>query len=436
MDEEADPPVLRLLTLIALLVALPVVGLIAGASAGELVLVAAAGGALALGLGLVVAIWLAGLIARTNRVVLVLVFAPLLILTNVALVPLIAINGAVATFAVGALFPIAGVLMGIGAVFGVVAMLGRALSFPFARTPTLPVRGVPITADEQPRVWAFVQDLAASMHATPPQQIVVGLEPNFFVTHARVAHLDGEVRGRTLFLSLSFCRILSAEELKAIVAHELGHFQGWDTRFSEVFYPVYRGAVESLVSLRSEMSEGISGLPLYPAYSVLQFFLDSFAEAEARLQRTRELAADRCSVAATDAQTMASALVKVHGFHRYWRRAIVVLRDNIASAKKDLNVSRDFAEAAAEHKDSWWMRHDLDQEEPPHPTDSHPPLSRRLQAVSLTIQDVSQRAFTVSPATPALDLFQEAEALERRLTLVEKEILIESRQVFEGSKVF
>jgi Zn-dependent protease with chaperone function len=439
MEEEhegANSVLLRVITLGVILVILPVIGLI-GAVMTRMTWLAVLGGiALALGVGLVAVIWLAGLIARTNRVLLVVVFAPLLVFTNLALVPLIALNGVVATIAVGAIFPIAGVLMGIAALFGVVTMLGRALSLPIARRGVAPVKGMVVTPEAQPEVWELVHELAGRVGTAPPANIVIGADPNFFVTQAKVVCLDGELKGRTLFLSLPFCRIMTLDELRAVVAHELGHFRGWDTRFSAVFYPVYRGAVTSLVELGEEVGEGISGLPLLPAYMVLGLFLDSFSEAEARLSRTRELAADRVSVEAVGPQVTATALVKIHGFSRYWRRALAVMREHIRESRTDLNVGRFFAEAAEEGKDSLWMRKDLDQEEPLHPTDSHPPLSQRLAALQLTIKDVEHGAFTVTPGEPASTLIRDAEALELQLTQVEKQILIESHQVVEGSKIF
>jgi Zn-dependent protease with chaperone function len=522
--EETDSRLLRLLTLLALLVVLPIIGTIAGAASGYWFLASLAGVALALSLGLLLAIWLAGLIARTNRVVLVATFAPLLVLTNVALVPLIAINGFIAAVAVGLIFPIAGALMGLGALIGVVVMLSRVLSFPFVRGGVGTVQGIVLTREAQPRLWQAVDELAARIRTTAPDHIVVGLEPTFFVTQGRTtciepaeaagsaegtpdgagagagaggavaggvlrsntAHWDAAfdddddgddsddgddgdgaasrrrqkqgkkgddddvqevvmagvmirqrpLKGRILCLSLPFCRIMSAGELRAVVAHELGHYRGRDLRFSAAFYPIYRGAIASLGRLGEEAGAGVSGWPLLPAFYLLAFLIESFAEAEARLSRTRELAADRVSVEATDEPTTASALVKIHGFHRYWRRTLAILRDRIRAAEQGLNASADFAAVAQEERESPWMRRDLDEEEPPHPIDSHPPLSQRLAALRSSIQDVAEHAFTVQPAAPGLALFEDPESLERRLTLVEKAIMVETRHALEGSQAY
>ncbi len=172
----------------------------------------------------------------------------------------------------------------------------------------------------------------------------MGLEPSFFVTTARMKVISSErdlvtseeedaasaVRGRTLYLSLPFCRIMTDCELRAVLAHELGHFRGRDSRYSQAFNPLWRGAVRQLVRMKEDIEEGLwRGLPLRPAFYVLRFYLECFKEAEARVNRTRELAADQVSVRVTDHQTVATALVKIHGFGRYWKRALALLRERI-----------------------------------------------------------------------------------------------------------
>src|SRR6266542_4705078 len=135
----------RFMTLLMLLGVVPLLGLVVGAGTGQTPVVVMATIALALGLGLVAVIGVAGLIARTNRVLLVVLFAPLLVVTNVALVPLIALNGIVLTYGLAQLLPVAALVAGIATLFGVVAMLGRVLSFPFVRAGRGAARGVTVT---------------------------------------------------------------------------------------------------------------------------------------------------------------------------------------------------------------------------------------------------------------------------------------------------
>jgi Zn-dependent protease with chaperone function len=296
---------------------------------------------------------------------------------------------------------------------------------------------VALVEEAEPRLWAFVRDVAQRVGTQPPRNVVVGLDLNFFATEQQTVCYSGELSGRTVFVSLPFSRIMSVDELRAVLAHELGHFRGWDTRFSRVFYPVWRGALVSLARLGEEMGESVfSSLPLLPAYGVLSFFIGSFEEAEARLNRSRELAADRVSVEVTDPRTTATALVKTHGFGRYWRRAQALMREQVARAEQDLNISALFAVAAEENRGSAWMRKDLNEVAPPHPTDTHPPLGTRLERLGLSIADVEEGAFTVQPEEPAAALLEKGEGLERALTELEKRRMIEAHEVSEGSKKF
>ena len=99
--------------------------------------------------------------------------------------------------------------------------------------------------------------------------MVVGLDPNFFVTEARVRCLNGTLSGRTLYCSLPLARILSRAEFDAVIGHELGHFRGQDTQFSQRFYPIYRGTADSLRALGNIGVGGAGLLPLLPAVGVM-----------------------------------------------------------------------------------------------------------------------------------------------------------------------
>src|SRR5262249_3948737 len=131
---------------------------------------------------------------------------------------------------------------------------------------------------------------------------------NFYVTETEVASLDGLLHGRTLYVSFSLCRILDLNEFRAVLAHELAHYKGLDTRFSREFYPIYRGAAQGIVNVRSTFSgRGVIGrLVLLPAIYTLSYFLRAFAESERRISRERELAADSAAANYTDRKSAAA----------------------------------------------------------------------------------------------------------------------------------
>src|SRR5690606_6087716 len=117
---------------------------------------------------------------------------------------------------------------GIGALLGL-GILWRTLRM--FRPAVGAVIGVPFSPIEQPRLALLVQQIAKATNARMPDNIVLGLDPNFFATTAPM-HTPTSRRlltGQTLYLSLPLMRVLSLDEVKAVVGHELAHFSGSDT---------------------------------------------------------------------------------------------------------------------------------------------------------------------------------------------------------------
>jgi Zn-dependent protease with chaperone function len=404
---------------------------------GPVQVIAAA--AAALGIVLMGGIALAGAVASRSRVLLVALFAPGLYVTNLSLAVLVLLHGALAIatlLLVAALIPIpligfALLAVALGTLLGTVTMINVATRF--VRRARADEDGRVLDPGAQPALWQFVRGLAADVGTAPPSQIIAGMEPTFFVTEAEVHCAEQRLKGRTMYLSLPLSRILTQDELRAILGHELAHFHGWDTQFSRAFAPIYHGTITSLIEVTSETSEGYAGVMMWPAISILRFFFYRFHEARARISRTRELAADALGARVSSQDAAATALVKVHAFERYARRAHAMLREAIRRGEQDLNLSRLFEAASIENQESAWLRKDLDEEEPPHPTDTHPPLSRRLSSLGVTLPDVAATALRLPTPDPAVTLISSHEALEREMTLEAKAALIASRQVFEGT---
>ena len=83
-----------------------------------------------------------------------------------------------------------------------------------------------LTPQDAPDVWAYIRGLAAEVGCELPDHVVVGLDPTFFVSAGRPVSLWHEcVEGQTLFISLSFARIMTHEEFGAMLGHEFGHIK-------------------------------------------------------------------------------------------------------------------------------------------------------------------------------------------------------------------
>lgn len=373
------------------------------------------------GLALLIAIWLAGNLAKANRSLLVYVFRPGLYITVLVLVALIVTHAGLAMatiyFGESALTNrIHGGLIlaiGLGAVLGVLAMVRS--SFSLVTKAQVVVVGRSVSRDEAPDLWSQIDRAAARLQALGPQHIVLGLDANFFVTEADVTCLSGKLTGRTLYCSMPLCRILTEDEFHSIVGHELGHFKGADTKFSERFYPIYRGTALSLQSLTEIGSDGAKALPLLPAIATLTYFYESFAVAESRLSREREFAADAAGASLTSASTLAGALVKVHAFSGIWTGFDEAAGAALREGNVYTNASTLFAGAVARNATPSSLE-GLADSHLPHPTDSHPPLQARLQGLHHDMPALTASALNVTPSPSALETTPGLEALEEEVT--------------------
>lgn len=393
-----------------------------------------------LGIGLLIVIKIAGKIARGSRNLLLFIFKPGLHLTMLILSFLTILHAVLGMSAiyygeaaligrihVGIMFAI-----GVGALFGVFAMLHA--QFSSLQRATTTVLGKKLDAEQHPKIWRFVTDLAKQMNAEKPQTIVAGLEPNFYVTEANVTCLDGTMQGRTMYVSIPLCRILSADEMKAVLGHELAHYKGLDTRFSRKFYPIYRGATQGLVSISNGLSEkaGAGSIALLPAFMTLTYFLNAFADSEKEISRERELAADSEATKLEGARNLAAALVKIHAFSGAWFFIREGMVRALGAGKQLINASSLFADTVRKMEKAEALGN-LSEDGPSHPTDSHPPLSQRLKNLNLTLNDVLKDAKSTSPKNSAVNLFDNVETLEEELTEVEHAIMLRMGQVKIGT---
>ena len=348
---------------------------------------------------------LAGRWARRSRALLLRIFKGGLHLTNAFLILLLTAQAALAVTALWALEAAllgrvhVGILAGIGlaALAGIVTLARASLAI--VQTATTTVIGRKVTEEQSPALWRFVRETAR-----------------------RARTVDGELKGRTMFLSLPFARILTLDELRAIVGHELGHYKGLDTLWSRKFYPIYRGTVDGLQGLHASIGRSLGSLILLPAVALLGYFLECFAVAENTISRERELAADRVGAGLVGAPAAAAALVKVHAFAGCWPTIQSGMSEALGRGKAFANTSALFSDLARQQATPAALE-GLGERRLEHPTDSHPPLALRLEGLGVPLAGVREAALQVSPAEPAATLVADCARIERELTEVEHYLL-------------
>lgn len=387
---------------------------------------------------------IAGAVCKVSRKLLLAIFAPGLYISSIAISVIVVAQGFVL---VGTLYYIEAAIIGrvhyflllllaFAAILGAVTIIGE--TFNCVRRAKITVVGNSLKSEEYPHLWEFVSDIAKQVEVEIPHHLIVGLTPTFFVTEANVECWGEELKGRTMYISAPLCRILDRQQLEGIIAHELGHFKGLDTQFSLNFYPIYRGTVDSLQAIVEAIDiSGRGAVALIPGAYMLSFFLECFSGAEKKLSRERELAADALAGQVAGAPAFATGLVKVLAFSGVWVHLTMLMYDWLK--KGTVTIDEDEYEAhelfsnlsnlfvmylRSEMQSS--LLNGLDSKNDPHPTDTHPPLSVRLAALNLTLEDVRNEALNISPEHPASSLIDNLEGLEMRLSAFQQ-LLINPR---------
>ena len=392
-----------------------------------------------LGIGIPSLFWFGSLLAGSNRSRLALIFPALTRLVVFLLSVLVIMQGAILTYgayigesyAIGRVhFVLIGVI-GIGAVFAALALV-RA-TFSLGKKLKTTVTGVALSTNDAPAFHQFVGELASKLGSTSPKNIVVGLDPNFFVTSADVfCSVDQKLlTGETLFVSAPLSRLLTKNELAAVIGHELGHFRGEDTVYSMKFAPVYAGMAGAIGAMDIAENEGASGLAKIPAFAVLSYMYDVFSRNERTVGRERELHADQAGVQAASVRSLAAALAKVSFYSGVWPSTQQKNINRLSEGKVTKNLSAVFFDSAKydiEHARFDEIVDAILEKKIAHPTDTHPTFAERLSGLGLAREDLDMTDI-LPPEQSAIDLFDNHTEIEEHLTLFEHRLRVALGQV-------
>jgi Zn-dependent protease with chaperone function len=242
------------------------------------------------------------------------------------------------------------------------------------------VAGERIAPDAAPALWARLREFAARLGTAPPDEVVAGIDANFFVTEQPLRVGDTSTRGRALYVSLPLLRVLAQDEADAVLAHELGHFVGGDTSASAELGPRLVQFDHYLEQMR------VGGLTVI-GFLVLDLYRLIFELALRRSSREREFAADRVAAELVSPDALARALVKVSAYALY--RGEVENKLFVHDERHDaqLGIGQRVAGGLAEFSRSAAFVDGVRARGVPHPFDSHPPLRERIGSVGADLPE-------------------------------------------------
>ncbi|MGD9107585.1 MAG: M48 family metallopeptidase [Gammaproteobacteria bacterium] len=377
-------------------------------------------------------IYILGLIARNNRNLLFCLFRPGLLISQISTAILVIANAGILVFSIyfaesfyfGSVHVFLIGSLGFVALITAVGVIDK--SFRLTKNIEAKVFGKILDKKNYPTIWNFIDVLSKKIGTKSPDAIVAGMDPTFFVTEAKVVCLDGNIRGRTLYLSLPFCRALSKDEFSAIIGHEMGHFIGEDTKWSKKFYPIYNGSIATLYELDYSGSDnGLAQLACFPAMIFMNIFIFAFAKSEKAISRQRELSADNLGADITSKEKMAAALIKVHAYQYVWQFTQREIVEALSNGQQIINVSKFFSEVCGSVSGDD-MKDDVTKSYTSHPIDSHPPLSTRLESMGIKANDFYSEGIANTDSDKAIELIDNVDVIEKELSELEHHRLIRS----------
>lgn len=288
---------------------------------------------------------------------------------------------------------------------GVLAMVSSI----FTKVPPVGMTDAEMLSREQaPALWARVDMLARQVGTTPPDNIVVGIDDNFYVTEAPMHLEQRTLTGRTLFVSIPLLRQLSMEQADSVMVHELTHLHKGDTKVSAALGP--------LLHRFDRYTQEIHGNYLaWGVYLTLITYRFMFELASSRERRQREYIADRAAAELIGPQYITEALIKLSAYSAY-RGEVERRLFNHDGVHEELRISRVVIDGLDEYANSSLFIESVNEQNTPHPFDSHPVLSERMKNAGHIIDSQSFSAIaTAKPSQNWADLMPDGEDIESKM---------------------
>ncbi|MES4901449.1 MULTISPECIES: M48 family metallopeptidase [unclassified Streptomyces] len=235
-------------------------------------------------------------------------------------------------------------------------------------------------------LWAAVEELAEGVGTAPPDAIRLTAEVNASVTED--ASFLGLVPGRrTLYLGLPLVVGLPPAELRAVLAHELGHFSRRHSRFGALAHRGSAGLVAACEAIRSAAAANdlvrlYAGGPLL----LLRGYTRVFRLLTRPVRRRQELEADREAARVAGARTVADALRSASALEVAWLEFVAGFLTPVRRAEGRVpdDPFRAFADMvdAPELREPFAALRAKAAERPADRDDPHPDLATRLGHLS------------------------------------------------------
>jgi Zn-dependent protease with chaperone function len=273
------------------------------------------------------------------------------------------------------------------------------------RADSFTAPGPQLAPAEHPALFALVDEVARQTGQEKPAEVYLVGDVNAFVTER--GGTMGFGSRRVMGIGLPLLEVLTVSELRAVVAHEFGHFVGGDTRLGPWIHKT-RGAIgRTLENVGAHSS--ILGKPF-------EWYGLGFLRVTHAVSRQQEFVADAVAARVAGRDAAGSALRKIAGaaaaFGSYWASELAPaldrgLRPPLASGFGQFLRAPNVTTHVAAVVDAEMQGGKSD------PYDTHPSLRERLAALDRLAGATGDGG--ARGAESALTLVADVDALERAL---------------------
>ncbi|QKW17679.1 M48 family metalloprotease [Kitasatospora sp. NA04385] len=303
-----------------------------------------------------------------------------------------------------------GTVLAVTALLAVTIVRGMVTSLRAGRLGPAPA-AVAITPQEQPRLWEEVRAAARAAGERAPDELFLVAEVNAGV--AEHGRLLGLLPGRRrMSLGLPLLTGLTVPQLRAVLAHEFGHFAHGDTRLGGL---TMRGRAALVHTVRA-FETGDTWLH-HPVGRLYTAYARMFLQASHSTARRQELVADQVAARHAGREATAAALRAtqvLEAAHRRYLATYATLGEPLAALPPVGEVGGGFRHLLAARSTQQLARLAAESRPSrPHPYDSHPPTPERIALIeALPPGDDNQQNRPDGPDGPeALSLLREPDRL-------------------------
>jgi heat shock protein HtpX len=277
--------------------------------------------------------------------------------------------------------------------------------------------GPELEPGQQPELFKEIARVAARTEQAPPRHVYLVHDVNAFVTQR--GGWMGFGSQRVMGIGLGLLNLVNVSELRAILAHELGHFHGGDTRLGPWIYKT-RGAVvrtcQNLVDAGDATAEHVGAIAVVLKLISKPFigFATLFLRITQAISRAQELAADRLAVMTFGTEPMVHGLKKTHSgaqaFDVYLRSEVAPLLEKkhlppVGEGFRRFLGAGDMAETLRKVEAAELNEGQQD------PFDSHPPLRERVRHC----ESITGAPRVTLDDRPAIELLRKVPDLEAEI---------------------